>query len=77
MEEAKEFPEPVSLFDNNELPHNIDSIVVVHRAHIQNNADEFLHPADTTFLFYKTNQKRLHNQADKAHQDTRYEDAMG
>ena len=77
MGDAKEVPEPVFLFHNNELLHNIDLIPLVPHVHIQSNANEFLHPVDTTFLFYKTNQTPLHNQVDKVHQDKRYEDAMG
>ena len=73
MEDAKEFPEPVSLFHNNELLHNIDSIGVVHRVHIQNNANEFLRRADAKFLFYKTDRIRRHNQEGRARQGKRYE----
>ena len=76
MGDAKEVPEPVFLFYNNELLHNIDLIPLVPHVHIQSNANEFLHQSDATFLFCKINQKRRHNQVDKVHQDKRYGDSM-
>ncbi len=65
------------LFDNNELLRNSFSVPVVRRAHIRNNANEFLHPVHARLLFYKINRTHRHNQADKEHPGKRYEGVAG
>jgi len=54
---------------------NIFLVHLVGHGHIQNSAGGFLFPAYAGFLFYKKDQTHHHNQEDKEHQGTRYEDA--